>query len=124
MYVGRVPVHRNSILFCENPFQHVYNNLEEEVKRLNMGPETIQKTKKPKQAVDVSSRKVGEGGGNNKENVDRTNAMDSEESSIMDSTATGRPIRARKTRVATLVSQNICHLFRLQTSAVPSKLGQ
>lgn len=79
--------------------------------------DTAQKTKKHKQAAETSAARkgvpaAGPDGGNNKENVDRSNAMESEESpNAMDATTTSetnqRPVRARKTKLANLVRDRL-----------------
>lgn len=83
--------------------------------RAQPATDTVQKTKKPKQAIEptIGARKATaaagdpDGGSNNKENVDRSNAIDSEESSILDSTNNQRPVRARRTKLQNLVSHPI-----------------
>lgn len=96
--------------------QNVYTNLEEEFTK------TIeaagQKTKKSKQAIETPVSRKGAPAADpdvlhNKENVDRSNAMESEqESSIMDSTAASqRPVRARRTKLQNLVSNRYKYCF-------------
>lgn len=86
--------------------------------RAQPATDTVQKTKKPKQAIEptIGARKAtaaagdpdgGSNSSNNKENVDRSNAIDSEESSILDSTNNQRPVRARRTKLQNLVSHPI-----------------
>lgn len=67
------------------------------------GDTSVQKTKKQKQAPEISRKDATDG--NNKENVNQTNTHpDSDASTIMDSTTSSRPVRVRRTKMDNLVS--------------------
>lgn len=90
--------------------QSVLINLQKEFMPNASSDTAVQKTKKQKQAIEVTvSRKdsVDGGSNNNKENVNQTNVLtDNDESTAMDSTASlnQRPVRIRRTKLDNLVS--------------------
>lgn len=90
--------------------QSVLINLQKEFMPNASNDTAVQKTKKQKQAIEVTvSRKdsVDGGSNNNKENVNQTNVLtDNDESTAMDSTASlnQRPVRIRRTKLDNLVS--------------------
>lgn len=109
------------------PLQDVFTNIEEEFKRATAAAnDSVQKTKKQKQAIETPVSRKGapaapDGGQqHNKENVDRSNAIESEqETSIVDAAnASSRPVRERRTKLQNLVSKVMIISHSCSCSAV------